>query len=112
MHKTQQSIQIQGGSKTSHGMSAAKYFSEQCMIPCIQSQIQSSIHTINDINEKLMNSPDDTTETVEETTLSSENHDDMQKIAIKCEECDNSILMNQLSLHCDGCDFFFSQRLY
>ena len=47
MHKTQQSIQIQGGSKVLENVSAAKYFSEKCMIPCIESQIMLNISTID-----------------------------------------------------------------
>ena len=87
-------------------MSAAKYFSDKCLIPCIQSQIESNVEKIDEINEALKSSPpsSETGITVEEIFPT---HVPNQSLGIECEDCDNTIAFNQLSLHCNTCDLFF-----
>ena len=79
------------------------------MIPCIQSQIESNIEKIDEINEALKSSQSylETGVSVEESLPT---HVSFQSLGIKCEECDKTIAINQLALHCNNCDLFFHKE--
>ena len=73
------------------------------MLPYVKTQIMSNLQTIDDDVIIEIDTKKTVTNPEEETLKNSSN----KSLGIICEECDNVITTNQLSLFCNNCELFF-----